>query len=85
MAKNLLSNTSFRRLDVDAYDPDKYVDGADESGSETPGIGPDEALIKQLLLANDNVGALKAALQNPPLKTKNQVQIQLEFSCELNV
>uniref|UniRef100_A0A915EAI5 A to I editase domain-containing protein n=1 Tax=Ditylenchus dipsaci TaxID=166011 RepID=A0A915EAI5_9BILA len=70
MAKNLLSNTSYRNLDVDAFDPDKFIDG-DEA--DTPGLGPDEALVKQLLQANKNMDALKAALANPPLKTKNQM------------
>lgn len=78
MAKNLLSSTSYRNLDVDAYDPDKFVDGCDES-VETPGIGPDEGYIKQLLQSNKTVDALKAALSSPPLKTKNQVSF-LEYT-----
>ncbi len=70
MTKNILSNTSYRHLDVDAYDPEGFVESED---AETPGIGPDEAQIKQLLQSNRNVEALKVALTNPPLKTKNQV------------
>ena len=69
MAKNL-SNTNYRHLNVDAYDHEGFVD---EDEAETPGIGPDENQIKQLLQSNKNTEALKAALQNPPLKTKNQV------------
>lgn len=69
MAKNL-SNTSYRNLDVDAFNPEKYVEGEE---IETPNIGIDEAQIKQLLQSNKNLQALKLALANPPLKTKTQV------------
>ncbi|KAL3097846.1 hypothetical protein niasHS_000581 [Heterodera schachtii] len=70
MTKNVLSNTAYRKLDVDAFDPDKFIDG-DEA--ETPvGQGPDEGQVRQFLQANQNVEALKAALSNAPLRTKNQ-------------
>ncbi|KAI1715499.1 ARP2/3 complex 16 kDa subunit (p16-Arc) domain-containing protein [Ditylenchus destructor] len=69
MAKNILSNTSYRNLDVDIFDVDRFVDGEE---ADTPGLGPDEQQVKQLLQSNKNVDALKAALANPPLKTKNQ-------------
>lgn len=72
MNKNLFSNTSYRNLDVDAFDPDKFIDCLDDI-VETPGIGPDEANVKHLLQTNKLIEALKAALINPPLKTKNQV------------
>jgi len=71
MTKNLLFNTSYRHLNVDEFDPEAYVDG-DEA--DTPGIGPDENQVKQLLQSNKNVEALKVALSNPPLRTKNQVE-----------
>lgn len=71
MNKNLFSNTSYRNLDVDAFDPDKFIDCLDDI-VETPGIGPDEANVKHLLQTNKLIEALKAALINPPLKTKNQ-------------
>ncbi|KAI3415996.1 hypothetical protein GPALN_005552 [Globodera pallida] len=71
MARNVLSSTAYRQLDVDAFDPDKFIDG-DEA--ETPvGLGPDDAQVRQLLQSNQNIDALKAALANPPLRTKNQV------------
>lgn len=70
MAKNILSNTSYRNLDVDAFDPEKYVDGEITDSSN---IEIDEAQIKQLLQTNKNLQALKLILTNPPLKTKNQV------------
>uniref|UniRef100_A0A914I7I0 Actin-related protein 2/3 complex subunit 5 n=1 Tax=Globodera rostochiensis TaxID=31243 RepID=A0A914I7I0_GLORO len=70
MARNVLSSTAYRQLDVDAFDPDKFIDG-DEA--ETPvGLGPDDAQVRQLLQSNQNIDALKAALANPPLRTKNQ-------------
>ncbi|KAK6111313.1 ARP2/3 complex 16 kDa subunit, putative [Brugia malayi] len=68
MAKNL-ENTSYRKLDVDAFDPEKFVDCED---AETPGIGPDERLVNQLLQSAKLQEALKASLSNPPLKCKNQ-------------
>ncbi|VDK86599.1 unnamed protein product [Litomosoides sigmodontis] len=68
MAKNL-ENTSYRKLDVDAFDPEKFVDCED---GETPGIGPDERLVNQLLQSAKLQEALKASLSNPPLKCKNQ-------------
>ncbi|TKR93526.1 hypothetical protein L596_007962 [Steinernema carpocapsae] len=69
MAKNM-ENTSYRKIDVDAYDPDKFEDTED---AETPSVGPDERQVTQLLASNQNVEALHAALLNPPLKSKNQV------------
>lgn len=68
MAKNL-ENTSYRKLDVDAFDPEKFEDCEE---SETPVIGPDERLVNQLLQSAKLQEALKAALSNPPLKCKNQ-------------
>ncbi|VDK70811.1 unnamed protein product [Onchocerca ochengi] len=68
MAKNL-ENTSYRKLDVDAFDPEKFVDCED---AETPVIGPDERLVNQLLQSAKLQEALKASLSNPPLKCKNQ-------------
>ncbi|VDM40358.1 unnamed protein product [Toxocara canis] len=68
MAKNM-ENTSYRKLDVDAYDPEKFEDNED---AETQAVGPDERQVSQLLQSMRLQDALKAALANPPLKTKNQ-------------
>ncbi|VDK59584.1 unnamed protein product [Anisakis simplex] len=68
MAKNM-ENTSYRKLDVDAYDPEKYEDNED---NETLALGPDERNVSVLLQNMRLQDALKAALINPPLKTKNQ-------------
>lgn len=70
MAKNILTNTSYRKLDVDAYDPDAY-DEADDA--DTAGVGPDERQVSQFLQSNRTIDALKASLLNPPLKSKSQV------------
>lgn len=67
-----MENTSYRKLDVDAYDPEKFEDN-DEG--ETPAGGPDERQISQLLQSMRLQDALKVALANPPVKTKNQVII----------
>ena len=77
MTKNMLTDTAYRKLDVDAFDPDKFGDAeADEQAGEiqTDVTGPDEVTVRQLLQSNRNVDALKAALLNPPLETKNQVK-----------
>lgn len=69
MAKNV-ENTNYRKLDVDAYDPEKFEDNEEmESASE----GPDEKQVNQYIQSARLQDALKAALVNPPLKTKNQV------------
>uniref|UniRef100_A0A914XTV6 Actin-related protein 2/3 complex subunit 5 n=1 Tax=Plectus sambesii TaxID=2011161 RepID=A0A914XTV6_9BILA len=72
MAKNM-SNTRFRNIDVDAFDPEQFQD-QDETGGDalSPGVGPDENQVAQLLQSNRHEEALKVALQNAPLKTKNQ-------------
>ncbi|KAJ0012076.1 hypothetical protein NQD34_013051 [Periophthalmus magnuspinnatus] len=61
MSKATLSDR-FRKVDVDEYDENKFVD--EEDGGENQG-GPDEAE------GNMN-GALLAVLKNPPINTKNQ-------------
>lgn len=71
MAKNILTNTSYRKLDVDAYDPDAYDEAADDT--DVAGVGPDERQVSQLLQSNRTIEALKASLLNPPLKSKSQV------------
>ncbi|KAK1786310.1 hypothetical protein P4O66_018006, partial [Electrophorus voltai] len=84
MSKNTVSDR-FRKVDVDEYDENKFVD--EEDGGENQ-IGPDEAevdsLIRQypfsasfrtvsLALHTGNLmGALQAVLKNPPINTKNQ-------------
>jgi len=44
----------------------------EEEEAETPGLGPDESGVTALLNQSRSLDALKVALKNPPLKTKNQ-------------
>jgi len=69
MTKNT-GNTSFRKIDVDAIGEDGMID--EEADVDTPGLGPDENEVGALLNQNRHLDALKIALKNPPLKTRNQ-------------
>ncbi|KAG7331724.1 hypothetical protein KOW79_005693 [Hemibagrus wyckioides] len=58
MSKNTVSDR-FRKVDVDEYDENKFVD--EEDGAEN-----------QLVFKGNLMGALQAVLKNPPINTKNQ-------------
>ncbi|CAJ0591377.1 unnamed protein product [Cylicocyclus nassatus] len=64
MAKNM-ENTSYRKIEVDAYDPENYDEN--EDAGETLGLGPNERTVTSFLQANRFENALHAALLNPPL------------------
>eukprot|EP00062_Callorhinchus_milii_P010769 gi/632956016/ref/XP_007893751.1/ PREDICTED: actin-related protein 2/3 complex subunit 5 [Callorhinchus milii] len=68
MAKNT-TTAKFRNVDVDLYDDNKYVD--DEEGGENQS-GPDSAEVDACIRQGNMIGALQAALKNPPINTKNQ-------------
>ncbi|XP_062872540.1 actin-related protein 2/3 complex subunit 5a [Trichomycterus rosablanca] len=75
MSRNMLSDR-FRRVDVDAFDENKFVDEEEEEekGGENQ-LGPDEAEVESLIrqsLTGNMMGALQAVLNNPPINTKNQ-------------
>ncbi|XP_060613404.1 actin-related protein 2/3 complex subunit 5-like protein [Anolis sagrei] len=79
MARNSLSSR-FRRLDIDQFDENRFVEEADgaEAGSGALGAAEDEgggglrAEVEAALRQGDMLRAFHAALQNSPVNTKNQ-------------
>ncbi|KAM9283815.1 actin-related protein 2/3 complex subunit 5 [Morus bassanus] len=78
MAKHTVSSARFRRVDVDEYDENKFVD--EEEGGDGQ-AGPDEGEVDSCLRQypsaagrgkRNMMAALQAALKNPPINTKNQ-------------
>ncbi|EDW12786.1 hypothetical protein AWZ03_007504 [Drosophila navojoa] len=68
MAKNTSSN-AFRKIDVDQYNEDNF---REDDGVDSAAVGPDENEITSLLTKGKGVEALLSALQNAPLRCKNQ-------------
>ncbi|KAH8267443.1 hypothetical protein KR018_002348 [Drosophila ironensis] len=68
MAKNT-SSSAFRKIDVDQYNEDNF---REDDGVESASAGPDEGEISTLLTQGKAVEALLSALQNAPLRCKNQ-------------
>ncbi|XP_017075580.1 LOW QUALITY PROTEIN: actin-related protein 2/3 complex subunit 5-A [Drosophila eugracilis] len=68
MAKNTSSN-AFRKIDVDQYNEDNF---REDDGVDSAAVGPDESEITTLLTQGKSVEALLSALQNAPLRCKNQ-------------
>jgi ERCC4-related helicase len=69
MSKNTNIN-GFRRINIDAYDPENYQD--DEPDNQTDQTGPNETEILNLLNSKKNVDALRMVLANSPINTKQQ-------------
>uniref|UniRef100_A0A4W4GT20 Actin-related protein 2/3 complex subunit 5 n=1 Tax=Electrophorus electricus TaxID=8005 RepID=A0A4W4GT20_ELEEL len=69
MAKNTLSSR-FRKVDIDEFDDNKFVDDHDEAADS-----PDEAdvddLIRQYPCTGKMMSAFRAVLRNPPINSKS--------------
>ncbi|RUS91720.1 hypothetical protein EGW08_000546 [Elysia chlorotica] len=68
MAKNT-GSSKFRKVDVDQYDEDRFVDDVIEGGEEG---GPNESEVNNLLARDKFQDALLLVLQNAPIGSKNQ-------------
>uniref|UniRef100_A0A452UMN5 Actin-related protein 2/3 complex subunit 5 n=1 Tax=Ursus maritimus TaxID=29073 RepID=A0A452UMN5_URSMA len=73
MSKNTVSSARFRKVDVDEYDENKFVDEEDGGDGQA---GPDEGYCLFSCCNQKRQGnmtaALQAALKNPPINTKSQ-------------
>ena len=61
---------AFRTVDVDQFDEDKYEEQDDEN--EQSVAGPNESDVNGLLAQGKNTDALKSALKNAPVGSKDQ-------------
>ncbi|KAL4690003.1 hypothetical protein H8959_012794 [Pygathrix nigripes] len=71
MARNTLSSR-FRRVDIDEFDENKFVDEQEEAAAAAAEPGPDPNEVDGLLRQGDMLRAFHAALRNSPVNTKNQ-------------
>uniref|UniRef100_A0AC35G644 Actin-related protein 2/3 complex subunit 5 n=1 Tax=Panagrolaimus sp. PS1159 TaxID=55785 RepID=A0AC35G644_9BILA len=68
MSKNVLSDTSYRKLKVEDLDANAFH--GDEEVEEVE--GPNEARIKQLTQGGQQLELLRELIKNAPLKSNNQ-------------
>ncbi|XP_069604581.1 actin-related protein 2/3 complex subunit 5-like protein [Ranitomeya imitator] len=71
MAKNTLSSR-FRRVDIDEYDENKFVDDQLQEEPAEP-QGPDECEVDGLIRQGDLLRAFHAAFRNSAVNSKNQI------------
>lgn len=62
MSKNTVSSARFRKVDVDEYDENKFVDEEDGGDGQA---GPDEGEVDSCLRQGNMTAALQAALKTP--------------------
>uniref|UniRef100_A0A8B9MTZ0 Actin-related protein 2/3 complex subunit 5 n=1 Tax=Accipiter nisus TaxID=211598 RepID=A0A8B9MTZ0_9AVES len=67
MARSTLSSR-FRRLDIDQYDENRFVEEPDEAAAARPTPAEVEALLRQ----GDALRAFHSALRSSPVNSKNQ-------------
>uniref|UniRef100_A0A8C5JWL2 Actin-related protein 2/3 complex subunit 5 n=1 Tax=Jaculus jaculus TaxID=51337 RepID=A0A8C5JWL2_JACJA len=73
MSKNTVSSARFRKVDVDEYDENKFVDEEDGGdGQAGPDEGEVDSCLRQYPWLAPTAAALQAALKNPPINTKSQ-------------
>lgn len=75
-------STKFRGVDVDELDENTFQDDGDEDSGQS---GPDEGEVSNLLMQKKNAEALKAALTNAPIMSKNQATKDKAFGIVLRV
>ncbi|VDI15932.1 actin-related protein 2/3 complex subunit 5-like [Mytilus galloprovincialis] len=63
------NSRAFRKVDVDQFDEDKYEEQDDENEQIS---GPNESDVNALLAQGKNSDALKSALKNAPVGSKDQ-------------
>ncbi|KAB1266144.1 Actin-related protein 2/3 complex subunit 5 [Camelus dromedarius] len=69
MSKNMVSSARFRKVDVDEYGENKFVDEEDGGDGQA---GPDEGEVESCLRQGSMTAALQAALKSPAINTKSQ-------------
>ncbi|XP_061867277.1 actin-related protein 2/3 complex subunit 5-like protein isoform X1 [Colius striatus] len=68
MARSTLSSR-FRRLDIDQYDENRFVEEPEEAAAAEPDAGPE---VEALLRRGDALRAFHTALRSSPVNSRNQ-------------
>ncbi|KAK7094842.1 actin-related protein 2/3 complex subunit 5-B-like [Littorina saxatilis] len=82
MAKNT-GASKFRRVDVDQFDDDKFVDDADTEAESAEGAN--DAEVNNLLAQGKSQDALKLVLTSAPVGSKSQAVKDRAFNTALRV
>ena len=76
MSKNT-SSTAFRRVNVDEFDEDNYVD--DSTGGEHIDVSDRQKKCRELFRSGDTAAALEAAVSNPPLQADKSTKVRAKM------